>query len=230
MPPPAVQIANVHKHFAGAHAVRGADLQAAAGECHALIGANGAGKSTLAKILGGSLVADAGEVRLSGRRVSIRTPHDGMAAGVGMVPQEPLLANNLTVAENIMLGRERTRGGRLDCRADNEQSARLLSQVGLDIDPETPMDDLDIAAQQLVQVARALGCDTRVLILDEPTSAITAHECETLFRLIDNLREVGVTIIYVSHRLPEVFRLAERVTVMRDGRSVRTFDTASGRS
>lgn len=222
----AVEMVGIHKRFAGVHALRGADLHVRAGTVHALIGANGAGKSTLGRILGGALVPDAGEVRLFGRRVSLHNTHDAMAAGVGMVPQEPLLAPNMTVADNLVLGREIMRGGRLDRGAQRAECERLLAQVGLEVDPDTPVAELNVAGQQLVQVARALGRDARVLILDEPTSAITAHESERLFSLMDQLTRRGVTIVYVSHRLAEVVRLADEVTVVRDGQTVATYSRA----
>ncbi len=220
-----VTMTGIHKRFFGVHALRGACFEAAVGECHALVGANGAGKSTLAKILGGSLRADQGEVLLFGEPAVIRTPHEGISAGVGMVPQEPLLAPNMTVCSNIMLGREIERHGHLDHVAQREESTRLLRTVGLDVSPDALVADLDIAAQQLVQVARALGWSARILILDEPTSAITSHECRALFSLMARLQEQGVTIVYVSHRLPEVFALSDRITVLRDGRTVATLRT-----
>ncbi len=221
----AVMMTGIHKRFFGVHALRGACFEAAVGECHALVGANGAGKSTLAKILGGSLRADRGEVLLFGEPAVIRTPHEGISAGVGMVPQEPLLAPNMTVCSNIMLGREIERHGHLDHASQREESTRLLRTVGLDVSPDALVADLDIAAQQLVQVARALGWSARVLILDEPTSAITSHECQALFSLMARLQEQGVTIVYVSHRLPEVFALSDRITVLRDGQTVATLQT-----
>lgn len=222
----AVQMTGIRKRFGGVHALRGADLAVRRGECHALIGANGAGKSTLAGILGGSLRPDGGRICLFGEQVVLRNPHEGMAAGVGVVPQEPLLAMNMTLADNIMLGRENGRRMGLDHQSNTAETLRLLEQVGLDLAPDTPMAELDIAQQQLAQVARALGRDAKILILDEPTSAITTHECERLFQLISELRAGGVTLIYVSHRLPEVFRLADRVSVMRDGLTVRVLEAA----
>ncbi len=226
MTQPAVCLSNIHKRFGGVHALRGASLCVAPGEAHALVGANGAGKSTLVKILGGVLEMDAGEIRLFGRPASIRHPLDAAALGIGMVPQEPLLCDNLSVAENIVLGREPVRFAGAFAKSAAEDEARaLLERVGLDdVDPQTPTATLDMAQRQLVQVARALGCRARVLILDEPTSAITAHEAQRLFELVARLRGEGTTVIYVTHRLREVFQVCQRVTVMRDGVDVATFD------
>ncbi|MCX7597249.1 MAG: sugar ABC transporter ATP-binding protein [Armatimonadetes bacterium] len=224
----ALAVRGLRKRFGGVEALRGVDVTVRAGECHGLVGANGAGKSTLAKILAGVLRPDAGEIELFGRRMALPSPHAAEAAGIGLVPQEPMLCPNLSVAENLALGRERTTfWGTLRRRHEEAAARDLLSRVGLShLDPATPVEVLNVADRQLVEVARALGADARLLILDEPTSAITAAEAENLFSLMRSLQERGVTLIYVSHRLAEVFALCDTITVLRDGQVAGVFTAA----
>lgn len=224
----ALAVRGLRKRFGGVEALRGVDVTVRARECHGLVGANGAGKSTLAKILAGVLRPDAGEIVLFGQRVVLSSPHVAEGAGIGLVPQEPMLCPNLSVAENLALGREHTTPWGTLRRRDEEAAARdLLSRVGLShINPATPVEALNVADRQLVEVARALGANARLLILDEPTSAITAAEAENLFSLMRSLRERGVTLIYVSHRLAEVFALCDTITVLRDGQVAGVFTAA----
>ena len=224
----ALAVRGLRKRFGGVEALRGVDLTARVGECHGLVGANGAGKSTLAKILAGVLRPDAGEIELFGQRVVLPSPHAAEAAGVGLVPQEPMLCPNLSVADNLALGRERTTPWGTLRRRDEQAAARdLLARVGLShLSPATPVEALNVADRQLVEVARALGADARLLILDEPTSAITAAEADNLFRLMRSLQQRGVTLIYVSHRLAEVFALCDTITVLRDGQVAGVFRAA----
>lgn len=224
----AVRVRGLRKSFGGVQALRGVDLEVRAGESHGLVGANGAGKSTLAKILAGVVRADAGDIELLGRRVHIVSPSAAERMGIGLVPQEPMVAPNLSVADNLALGRERTTAwGALRKPAERRRASVLLAQVGLGhVSPTTPVAQLNVADRQLLQVARALGADARVLILDEPTSAITASEAENLFGLLRRLRSEGVTVIYVSHRLEEIFANCDRVTVLRDGYVAGVFEVA----
>ena len=224
---PGLEFIDVSKSFGAVRALRGVSLTVAAGETHALMGENGAGKSTLLKILAGIVHADGGEIRWDGERLPLSSPRDALVHGIGMVFQEMLMFPNLTVAGNIFAGRELTgRGGVLLEREMRQRTRDLLARLHLSLPPDAPMEHLSAAHCQLVQVARALAFDCRVLVLDEPTTSLTTAEADHLFRVLDDLRGRGVTILYVSHRLPEVFRLCDRMTVLRDGRFVATFERA----
>jgi ABC-type sugar transport system ATPase subunit len=189
------------------------------------MGENGAGKSTLLKILAGIVSPDRGEIRLDDQRLSLSSPRDALAHGIGMVYQEMVTFPNLTVTGNIFAGRELTgRGGVMLERDMRLRTRDLLARLHLSLAPDAQMGRLSAAHGQLVQVARALAFDCQVLVLDEPTTALTSAEADHLFRVLDDLRQRGVTILYVSHRLPEVFRLCDRMTVLRDGRYAGTFD------
>jgi len=215
---------NVSKTFPGVRALAGVRLKAWGGEVHALMGENGAGKSTLMKILSGAYQADPGaEIKVFGKRIEMSGPQTAKDAGIAIIYQELALAPNLTVAENIHLGSELTRsGGRLDRRAMNEACRPLLQRLGTPFGPETLVSTLSIAEQQLVEIARALHRHSRILVLDEPTTALSARETERLFELIRQLRSEGIALIYISHRMAEVYELADRVTVLRDGSYVGT--------
>jgi len=207
------------KSFGGAQALRGVSLESAPGEVHALVGENGAGKSTLMKILAGHHYPDAGEIALDGNLVRFRSPHEALDHGIAMVAQEPLGFPDLTAAENVFLGGERDGGTRfwVNRRRQEREAARLFARLGLPLDPVSRLRDLGLAHQQGVAMARALAHRARILILDEPTSALSAPEAAALFGVIHELRRGGVTLLYVSHRLEEVLQLADRVTVLRDG-------------
>ena len=222
---PGLEFIDIHKSFGAVRALRGVSFAVHSGETHALMGENGAGKSTLLKILAGIVAPDRGEIRLDERRLALAGPRDALAHGIGMVYQEMVTFPNLTVTGNIFAGRELT--GRAGVLLEREMRARtrdLLARLHLSLAPEAPMDRLSAAHGQLVQVARALAFDCRVLVLDEPTTALTSAEADHLFRVLDDLRDRGVTILYVSHRIPEVFRLCDRMTVLRDGQYAGTFD------
>jgi ABC-type sugar transport system ATPase subunit len=211
----------IHKRYGGVHALRGARLAVRPAEVHALVGENGSGKSTLLKILSGQILADDGTVTMAGERVSFRRPTDALRSGIATVTQETTLAPDLSVAENVFLGRRLARRGPLvDWRTTRRRAAAALRRLGLDVDPSWPVRRLRPDQQQLVEVARALSIDARVLILDEPTSSLTDDEVAALFRVVRRLRDDGVATIFVSHRLQEVFSLADRLTVLRDGRTV----------
>ena len=187
------------------------------GEVLAVIGENGAGKSTLMKILAGVQTADSGEILLDGQPVALRSVHDALASGIALIHQELNLADNLDVAANIFLGREPRRFGLIDTARTHREAKQFLAAVGLDVKPDTLVSTLAIGQQQLVEIAKALSTNARVLIMDEPTSSLSAREAENLFKVIRDLRTRGVSIVYISHRLGEVKRLADRVTVLRDG-------------
>jgi len=221
--PPRLEVTAVRKQFPGVLALAGVSLSLQPGEVVAVVGENGAGKSTLMKIVAGVYRADAGEVRLDGQPVSFPDPAAAIAAGVSLIHQELNLAENMSVLDNLFLGRELTTGGGLrvlNRRAMAAQAGDLVARVGL------PRDRLGVRVEflppgekQLVEIARALGLDVRVLIMDEPTSSLTQTETEQLYRVIDALRASGVSILYISHRLAEVKRCADRVVVLRDGRN-----------
>jgi ABC-type sugar transport system ATPase subunit len=214
----------IRKRFGGVTALDGVDLQLRAGEIHALLGANGAGKSTLINILGGIHQPDEGEIRLLGEPVRIASVTTADRFGIRLIHQELALAPNLSIAENLFLGREPTRFGLLDRRRLVAEADRLRDELGLPElgDVRTAVGDLNVARRQLVEIARALAGHVRILILDEPTASLSESESEALFAKLRRLRGQGVGIIYISHRLEEISRLADRITVLRDGRSIGT--------
>jgi len=222
----ALDFIDVRKSFGAVQALRGVSFRVESGETHAVVGENGAGKSTLLKILAGITRPDAGTVKLADRVFDHASPREALAGGIGMVFQERLAFPNLSVAANIFAGREITRaGGRLDHAAMRARTRELLNELRVPIGPDDPMEHVSAANAQLVQVARALAFDCRVLVLDEPTTSLTDAEVDHLFKILIELKARGVTILFVSHRLPEVFRLCERITVMRDGGHAGTFVT-----
>jgi ABC-type sugar transport system ATPase subunit len=225
MPEPIVRFRNIGKRFPGVRALRHVDLDVAKGACHALVGENGAGKSTLGKILAGIYSPDEGVLEVGGATVRFRDARAAGAAGIGMVHQELLFCENLTVAENLCLGRLPSRGPFLARRRMRELAVAWLADMETVIDPDTRVGDLAISQQQLVQIAAAVARGARILVFDEPTSSLSQPECRRLFDLIARLKRQGVTILYVSHRLEEVFAIADHVTVLRDGHVVETRPT-----
>src|SRR5579862_7375346 len=220
---PLVAAVSVGKSFAGIHALQDVFFELNAGEVHALVGENGAGKSTLVKILTGALQPDSGAVAINGQAVSHHTPASAHAAGIAAIYQQPALFPELSVAENIALHLENgSLWRRVDWKRRKIEARELLERAGANIDPETPVRELSMPEQQLVEIAKALGASAGVLILDEPTATLTDREVDRLFRLIRELREQGKGIVYVSHRLDELFAIAERATVLRDGHVVGT--------
>jgi ABC-type sugar transport system ATPase subunit len=203
-------------------ALDGVSFEIERGSCHALIGENGAGKSTLGKILAGVYVADEGEIRLDGELVHALTPLAARKLGIAMVHQELAFCSNLTVAENLCLGDLPQRAGWLNRGVMRDRARSMLQQIESDIDVDQPISRLSTGQEQLVQIAAALGTDARVIIMDEPTSSLSVRESEHLFGLLAKLKQSGITVIYVSHRLEEIFRLCDAVTVLRDGRQVAT--------
>ncbi len=211
------------KSFPGVHALRGVDLAVERGSCHALVGENGAGKSTLGKILAGLYQPERGHVALDGKAVRFSSPGDAMKAGVAMAHQELLFCENLSVAENLCMG-ELPRWGRIFVRRDEvlRRARAWLDQIGAPIDPRRIIGELPVSQQQLVQIAAAVGRGARILVFDEPTSALSQPESERLFSLIQDLRAQGATILYISHRLEEIFRLCDTISVLRDGERIAT--------
>jgi ribose transport system ATP-binding protein len=212
----------IDKAFPGVRALDGVHFDLRSGEVHALVGENGAGKSTLIRVLAGAHRSDAGTIRIDGHDVRISSPRDAERAGVSVIYQEFNLVPTLTARENLFLGREHTLGPLTSAAAEHRRALELFARLGVRVDPEAPVSELTVAQQQSVEIAKAISRRARILVMDEPTAALTAQEAEALFRLITDLRARGMGIIYVSHRLDEVFRLADRVTVMRDGRHVAT--------
>ncbi len=221
---PLLRFVGVSKRFGGVKALDKVDFELRPGEIHALLGENGAGKSTLIKILGGIHTPDAGAITLDGRPVRIHNVAEADRLGIRIIHQELSLAPNLSVAENIYLAREPSRFGWLQRRRMNGDAAALIARLGLAElrDVTSPVCDLSVAHRQLVEIARALSIHARLLVLDEPTSSLSELETEALFATLRRLRTQGVGIIYISHRLEEILRLADRITVLRDGRSVGT--------
>jgi D-xylose transport system ATP-binding protein len=224
---PLLEMREITKTFPGVRALDGVTFDLYEGEIHALVGENGAGKSTLMKILGGVYPEYGGEIRIQGQVQRFGNVRDAEAAGIAIVYQELSLIKDMTVGENIFLGREPRRFGVVLWDELYSRAKRLLDDLSLNIDPRTPVRNLGIGQQQLVEIAKALSHEGRILVLDEPTAALTDAEVETLVRILNQLRERGIGMVYISHKLEEVFRLADRITVLRDGRTVGTEATTS---
>lgn len=218
------------KSFPGVRALDGVDLTLRTGEVHVLLGENGAGKSTLIKMLSGAHRPDEGRILVDGDEVTIRSAQDAERHGIATIYQEFNLVPGLTVAENIFLGRQpRTALGLVDRKTMRARAAELLRRVRLDVSPNTPVAELGIARLQMVEIAKALSLEARVLIMDEPTAVLTSEEVETLFGIVRELRDTGVGIIFITHHLEEIGALGDRVTVLRDGRSVEEVAGLDGR-
>ncbi|MGO4268893.1 sugar ABC transporter ATP-binding protein [Paenibacillus sp. TAF58] len=222
-----VRMEGIEKHFPGVHALHQCRLELAAGEVHALVGENGAGKSTLMKIATGVYQKDEGRIILKGKEVNIPNTRAAQLLGISMIHQELNLMPDLTIAQNIFIGREPRKGIKLfvDDRKLNDQAQQLLNEMNLQLDPRTKVSELTVAKQQMVEIAKALSFQSEVLIMDEPTAALTNAEIEDLFRIIEQLRGRGVGIVYISHRMEELKRITDRITVMRDGRYIDTVQT-----
>ncbi len=218
----AVRMRGISKSFGGVQALRGVDLTVRPGSVHALLGENGAGKSTILKILCGVQPPDCGAVAIFGERMSEFTPEAARRLGVAMIFQEMSLIPTLTVAQNIFLTREPRTGRFLDDRAARAQARALLAQLGGDIDPATPVSRLSTGQKQMTEIAKAVSQNARVLIMDEPTSALSTAEVDHLFAFVDRIRRGGMAVLYVSHKMDEIRRIADTVTVLRDGTHVLT--------
>jgi rhamnose transport system ATP-binding protein len=218
---PVMALADVSKQFGATRALQGAGIELFAGEVHALVGENGAGKSTLIKTMTGIHQPDGGEVRIDGDLVTLGSAAEAQRRGIVAIYQEPMIFPDLSVAENIFMG-HRGRGRLARWRRMYDEAAAILGSLDIDIDPRAPANTLTVGAQQAVEIAKAISLDARVLIMDEPTASLSAHEAQRLFSQVDRLRARGVAVLFISHRLDEVFRIAERITVFRDGRRIST--------
>jgi ribose transport system ATP-binding protein len=229
--PPFLELRGIVKRFPGVLALNGVGFDVRAGEVHALLGENGAGKSTLIKTISGVYQPDAGEIRMDGRPMAVRNPHDAQALGISTIYQEFTLAPDMTVAENIFLGREPLRlpppFSIIDRKTLIRRTREVLASLDLRIDPEAAVKHLGVAQQQMVEIAKALSLDARLIIMDEPTATLTSHEIDRLFDAIHRLKQHGVAIVYVSHRLDEVKAICDRATILRDGAFVGTVPVAS---
>jgi ABC-type sugar transport system ATPase subunit len=223
-----LEMSGICKFFPGVQALKDVDFACRGGEVHALVGENGAGKSTLVKILAGDYEADEGEIKIKGEQVEIRNPGDALSMGVSIIYQEFNLLPYMSIAENITLGRApRSAWGTVDWATMRKQAESALARIGVEMDVREKVRNLSVAEQQLVEIAKALLMDAQIMVMDEPSAVLAGHELETLFNIIRSLKEQGVTIIYISHRLDEVFEIADRATVLKDGQYVGTVDIAS---
>ncbi|AXG82049.1 sugar ABC transporter ATP-binding protein [Streptomyces paludis] len=226
-PAPVLALKDVSKSFGAVRALRDVSLRLLPGEVHALAGENGAGKSTLIKTLAGVHRPDSGAVLLDGEPVVFHGPADARDAGIAVIYQEPTLFPDLSIAENIFMGRQPRRSfGRIDRAAVRETTAALMKRLGVDLEPDRPARGLSIADQQIVEIAKALSFDARVLIMDEPTAALTGGETARLFSVVRTLRAEGAAVLFISHRLEEIFALCQRVTTLRDGRWISSLPLA----
>lgn len=221
-----VKMEGIDKSFPGVHALNKCRFELRKGEVHALIGENGAGKSTLMKVLAGIYQRDEGSILYKGQEINIRSPKEAQQLGIGIIHQELNLMPHLTVAENIYIGREHMSGMFLDNKKTRSEAGKLLESLHINIRPATKMQDLSVAKQQMVEIAKALSFKSEVLIMDEPTAALTESEIEDLFTFIRKLKQQGVGIVYISHRMDELKKISDRITVMRDGQYVETVNTA----
>lgn len=220
-----VRIAAVSKGFPGVQALRDTSITLLAGEIHALVGENGAGKSTLIKVLTGVYEPDSGEIEISGKPSEIDSPIKAQKSGIATIYQEFTLVPQLPVYANLFLGRERVRRGFIDGKFEIKEANAIFKRLGVEIDPEAVVADLSVAHQQIVEIARALSTDCRILVMDEPTAALTPREVEILFDILRELKNKGIGIFFISHRLDEVIVIADRITVIRDGVTIGTWNT-----
>ncbi len=222
-----LEMKHISKSFGGIHALKNLDFELRLGEVHALLGENGAGKSTLIKILGGIHQPETGSIAIAGKKVRVADVHTAHAMGIGIIHQEIVLVPHLSVAQNIFLGREPVNAiGITDTGKIVSEAQKMVAQLGLDIDVAKPVATLTIAQQQMVEIVKAISFNVKILVMDEPTSSLSEEEVEKLFDIIARLKKQQVSIIYISHRMAELFRISDRVTVIRDGAYVGTKVTA----
>jgi ribose transport system ATP-binding protein len=220
-----LEMIHITKDFPGVRALDGASLQVKAGEVHIILGENGAGKSTLMKILSGAYPLEKGEIRINGEPVKIRNPKDAEKLGISTIYQEFNLVPSLTVAQNIFLNREFMKESvpwQIDHKRMEQEAEKLLSKLKVAVDVRKPVRELGIAEQQMVEIAKALSLNCRILIMDEPTAALTEQETDNLFNIIRDIKKQGVAVIYISHRIEEFLKIGDTITVMRDGKTLAT--------
>ncbi|WP_461611311.1 sugar ABC transporter ATP-binding protein [Cytobacillus kochii] len=217
-----IEMKNIHKSFYSVEVLKGVDFDLRAGEIHALMGENGAGKSTLIKILTGIHESNQGEIYYKGNKAVFSSPKDAEKNGIAVIHQELNIIPYLTVAENMFLGKELSTFGLLKTREMNVKAEKYLKRLGIEMDVKQPAGELSVGQQQMIEIARAIAANSEVLIMDEPTAALTDREIDTLFTVIDQLRKENVAIIYISHRMEEIFKMCDRITVLRDGQSIGT--------
>jgi ribose transport system ATP-binding protein len=222
-----LEMTGIHKYFPGVHALDNAYISVNRGEVHALVGENGAGKSTLMKVLTGICKKDGGTIKFQGEEIEPANPKHSQELGIGIIHQELNLMPHLTVAQNVFIGRELKKGLFLDQRSENKRAREMLKALNIDIDPTTPAGKITVAKQQMVEIAKALSYESELLVMDEPTAALTENEILELFKVIRQLRDRGHGIIYISHRLDELPQISDRITVMRDGQYIGTEETKS---
>ena len=221
-----LKMQGIHKYFAGVHALNGVNFELKAGEVHALMGENGAGKSTLIKVLCGIHARDEGTVEYFGEEVHFANIAESQNVGISVIHQELNMMGHLTVAQNMFIGREFKKGAFIDDKAMEAEAQRLFDKMGVKIDPSVKLGSLTVGKQQMVEIAKAVSRECKLLVLDEPTAALTLPEVEELFKIMNELKEKGIGMIYISHRMDEITRISDRVTVMRDGEYVGTVNTA----
>ena len=219
-----LELKGITKIFPGVKALNNVQFQLKKGEVHALMGENGAGKSTFIKVITGVHKAEEGEMFLDGQKVDFKGPRDAQAAGIAAVYQHPTSYPDLSVAENIFMGHEIIKNGMIQWKKMNEEATNLLDQLNADFKATDEMGALSVAQQQMVEIAKALSTNARIIILDEPTAALTKNESEELYRIVDKLRDDGVSIIFISHRFEDMYRLASRITVFRDSQYIGTYN------
>ena len=215
--PPLLRMRGVDKSFPGVHALKSVDLELAAGDVLALLGENGAGKSTLIKVLGGAHQPDAGTIEINGDPIRIDSPQASQQAGIGIIYQEFNLVPAMTVRENLFLGQEPGRVSFIPAGTERRRARELFERIGVELDPDVLVRDLTVAQQQVVEIAKALSLDSKIIVMDEPSAALSPREVQGLFKIVDELKSQGIGIVYVSHRLDEIFAICNRVTVLRDG-------------
>lgn len=220
-----LQLLHITKKYPGVVALDDVSLKVRRGEVHALIGENGAGKSTLIKTCSGAVIPDEGEIIINGKSYKSMTPKQSIENGIAIIYQEFNLVRELSVAENVFLGNEIKKGIVVDRKAMNEETSRIFKNFHINLDPNTPVKNLSVGYQQMVEIAKAIRHNARVLIMDEPSAPLTSSEVEAMFRVVEQLKKSGVSIVYISHRLEEIFRLSDRITVLRDGQYIKTLET-----
>ena len=223
-----LEMIGIKKSFSGIYALSGIDFSLEQGEVHALLGENGAGKSTLIKVLGGIYQPDEGTIKIQGKEVKINGVPAARENGIGIIHQEIVLVPYLTVAQNLFLGREiKTKLGTINMAETNRKAKEMIASLGVKIREDAMVEDLTIAQQQMVEIVKAVSFNANIIVMDEPTSSLSNEEVEQLFEIIENLKKKKVSIIYISHRMEELFRISDRVTVIRDGHYVGTKKTSS---